>query len=412
MTIIQSHLTVNQRYLLFPSFLPSLNAIPTLDFRNLSNSSSVHKPAKHIGQVESIVAHMEISGLLPMKVDESHETPSLSNITVKRYQFIEFGCGTAKLSDHVSMRLAEQQKQSVKGAERAQYQFFLIDRQPMKAVERYCDGRIRSRLLSSSSNDVLVQRFVSPISEIRLWNILHDRNLAGSFDNVDATVAFSKHLCGSATDDAIQCVQNYFHDCCTNAIANKETPQARKMALIPLTIATCCHYACHPHAFLKSQWLANSETSNELSYLQFLGFDQRDIEVIIIVSQWASIKIDKTLREPGVMKKISDTSLSVSALVEAAEGEILLDPFPPTLPRTPIPMNIDIDEEWMPSTIFEQQFSRVEKSLLGKYCKIILDTARAHYLKHYCGYDRVQLLHYTTLSSERNLLIANCKSYF
>jgi hypothetical protein len=190
------------------------------------------------------------------------------------------------------------------------------------------------------------------------------------------------------------------------------------MSLIPLIISTCCHYACHPHTFLnftarrshlRSAVDVGSNAMKELSYLEYLGFDQWDVEVIIIVSQWASIKLDQhpEQREQASTRfaefsKITDAKMSF--LFDKAASRA--DEFPPSLPEHPIPVDITVNEKWIPSAIFEEQLSRVEKSYLGKYSKILLDTARAHYLKHHCGYNRVQLIHYTTLSSERNLLIA------
>jgi Methyltransferase TRM13 len=399
------------------SYLPNVESIPKLDLRNGSNPGSADRPAKHIGQVESIIAHMQRSGFFVEFHEKNKEPFTLACSKAKRFYFVEFGCGTAKLSDHVSMYIAsrkQQQERRLKAVECAQYYFILIDRQPMKAVERYCDGRIRSRLLSSSSADVVVQRFVSPISEVNLWKILHNDTVATSSEFVTVAVAMTKHLCGSATDDAIECLQSYCRDCSLNGNTDKQMPQLASMPLIPLAFATCCHYACHANTFMKPPERQSSQnftavkdynSMSELSYLQHLGFDQRDIEVIIVVSQWASIKIGEQApqSEQSIPRLVSMSFLfDASAGARATKSGV----FPPLLPEHPIPKDIFVHDDWIPSAVFEQQFRRVEKSFLGKYSKILLDTARAHYLKHQCGYKQVQLLHYTTLSSERNLLIA------
>jgi Methyltransferase TRM13 len=410
------------------SHLPRVDSISKSDLRNDSNPYSANRPAKHIGQVESIIAHMQRSGFFAELQDDDNEVFPHPIKQAKRCHFIEFGCGTAKLSDHVSMYIAcqkqqkEKQAASLKDAKPIQYRFILIDRQPMKAVERYCDGRMRSRRLSSSSDRAVVQRFVSPISEINLWKILHDESLAFSSEFENVAVAMSKHLCGSATDDAIECLQIYRRDCSFNAISHDHTPKSARMSLIPLIFATCCHYACHADTFMKTPQCIVSrhrtadkdcDSMSELSYLQHLGFDQRDIEVIIIISQWASIKIDEqTLQGERSAASCSESNKMTNAIMRflfdpsAGARATKLDVFPPMLPEHPIPLDIFVSDEWIPAVSFEQRFSRVEKSFLGKYSKILLDTARAYYLKYHCGYKEVQLIHYTTLSSERNLLIA------
>jgi Methyltransferase TRM13 len=430
------------------SFLPSIQSIRTLDWRNSTHSSTA-PPAKHIGQIESIVAHMQHNGLLPLPLDKNSEKyesctlkssvqhdaqqPSSQNSTNKTsvkkvFYFVEFGCGTAKLSDHVSMHIQQQQQQQqqqklqhqhqhqplLHPPETQQYHFILIDRQPMKAVERYCDGRIRARS-SPFQSSTIVQRFTCPISEIRLSEIINDTMSLETTKRVDVVVAMSKHLCGSATDDAIQCLQDYQHDFgCNSLKANLiqplQQPGSSTTNPIPLIIATCCHYACHPSTFLKSSVHHGTSEATvdsckkslaELSYLQFLGFDHRDIEVIIIVSQWASIKVDRQFSQDE-----QSTAMYIDSGMTAPAKSTAAELFPPELPVDPISMDIPVDDEWIPSDLFEKTFTRQEKYHLGQYSKIILDTARAYDLQHRCGYTNVKLVHFTTLSLERNLIVA------
>jgi Methyltransferase TRM13 len=103
--------------------------------------------------------------------------------------------------------------------------------------------------------------------------------------------------------------------------------------------------------------------------------------VLRIISQWASIKL-KTRSNPA-----SNT---------VPNGL-------PALPTGPLTSQVDYQPP-IPSEEFEMTFTREQKAALGKRCKIVLDTARAHRLQE-LGYS-VRLVHYTSHSLENNLLIA------
>jgi Methyltransferase TRM13 len=500
------------------SYLPSLESIPRLNYSapkqqndngspTPSGSSSsrrkknrTEKPPKHIGQIESIVEHMKRNNLLSYnnKYDGEHNgtkklesdlvetSSSLQNIRETRnapsedvnlFYLVEFGCGTAKLSDHVSsviiqerQQQKEQQHYELQQGECKQshlnYRYILIDQQPMRAVERYCDGRIRSRhqeqyVLQQHSKETraivddckIVQRFISPISQIQLHNIIYPNQTTHSksttTNNIDNTahadfttvsknnivqiVGMAKHLCGSATDDAIQCIRQFHVDtsttgggrngCCSdkNDTTNCNKNISYCAPRIPLVVATCCHYACDPKMFMNPNILgtdttpqANEVEKSEASYLQFIGMDERDIEVLMIVSQWASIKVDDSHKDSTASSR---TLLfhDVTERTESNIGHTMMDEdqtdncsFPPKLPPHPLPMTLSDAEgkEFLTSTVFEETFTRAEKQELGQYSKLLIDTARAYYLKHVCHYTNVQLVYYTTLSIERHLLIA------
>ena len=470
------------------AFLPTIQSIPVLDYSkhneercNILNDN----PPKHVGQIESIVAHMQRNGLLPppsttqSRFHDEYDGKKDSDTTTPagHYYFIEFGCGTAKLSDHVSstivQQLQQQQQQQQKGATlygdattAAPIHYVLIDQQPMKAVERYCDGRIRSRhhhpfRMNETSRDI-VQRHTCPISQVRLNDIIHHHEATDLPSASTSTttkqkltvVAMAKHLCGSATDDAIRCIQNYCKEEMKQTLkgtANSTTMyddnyqnNERSIARIPLVIATCCHYACDAQTLLdykisipaavKEEALLPGTDHNidhQLSYLQYMGFDERDIEVLIIVSQWASIKIDVAVDVPDTddesavrvaeQQKVSSTRTErVSSIfhdkLDKIDGDTMSPDrdemtFPPPLPPSPIPITIQpaIENDMrLSSQSFEVQFSRPEKQELGQYSKLLIDMARGYYLKYnnISPYQAVKLIYYTTLSVERHLLIA------
>ena len=431
------------------SYIPSIQSIPVLDYSNHDHSNlNNDNPPKHIGQIESIVSHMQRNGLLPPHPKPSgHDRPRDDDDDDCYY--IEFGCGTAKLSDHLSTTILtrQQQQQQVnchslsKNNQRIHY--ILIDQQPVKAVERYCDGRIRARHYQCQGNDdddddenrnIVVQRFTCPISHIRLNDII----MRGTCP----CTAMAKHLCGSATDDAIQCLQEYCRD---GAVTTSATTNA---STVPLIVATCCHYACDVHTLMEQYQfpipttrtmnavdvpatIPSTHRSHRLSYLEYIGLDVRDVEVLIIVSQWASIKVDLPVQEDtekeqknsitGTMKVPLSSSTSTTLFHTDAPGGVethamvaeteWLQEFPPPLPPHPITTTIPDEIEAMmrrSSKSFEEQFSRHDKYELGQYSKLLIDMTRAYYLRYndICPYQSVQLIYYTTLSVERQLLIA------
>jgi tRNA:m4X modification enzyme len=262
--------------------------------------------------VESIVNHLREAGLM------EEETC-----------FIEFGCGTAKLSDQIS-KLS-------KGAS----SHILIDRQQFRA-ERLRDGAIRARCKH-------VQRVTADIADTDLASLVGD----ASSTNL---VAVSKHLCGPAADHTIRCLETY--------------STSNHRPLVPMAVATCCHYMCRLESFTNPR------------FFSLLGFSERDFEVLRIISQWSSIKL-KT-REKAVELTTMPSGL-------------------PALPTEPLSIHVEYKPP-VPSGEFERTFTRGQKAALGKRCKIVLDAARAHRLQE-LGYN-VRLLHYTSHSLENNLLVA------
>lgn len=269
-------------------------------------------PPKHLRQVESLANHLREEGLME-----------------KETCFIEFGCGTAKLSDQIS-KLCKGESSHI-----------LIDRQHFRA-ERLRDGAIRARSKH-------VQRVTVDIADMDLASLVGDTFSTN-------LVAVSKHLCGPAADFTIRCLETY--------------STSTNRPLVPLAVATCCHYMCRFESF-----------SNPRFYT-LLGFSERDFEVLRIVSQWSSMKL-KTRAKPVELTTNSSGF--------------------PALPTEPLSIHVEYKPP-VPSEEFERTFTREQKAALGKRCKIVLDTARAHRLQE-LGYT-VRLLHYTSHSLENNLLIA------
>ena len=197
-------------------FLPfsKPNDVPFQD-RSTRHTSTTQAPPKHIQQVESITNHIKEANFFH---------PGTS--------FCELGCGTAKLSDHIS--------QAMDGCA----SHVLIDRKVFGKTSLR-DGAMMARLKRGNS----VRRITMDIGDIDDLSSICGPN----------PVVISKHLCGIAADHLIRC-------CCRSRA--------------PLIVATCCHYLC--------DWDQFSNTR----FFEMLGFSQRDFQVLTIISQWASIGKD------------------------------------------------------------------------------------------------------------------------
>jgi tRNA:m4X modification enzyme len=277
-----------------------------LDEKAELQPNNLQGTAKHIIQCESIVNHMKEVNLIQ-----------------KDKIFCEFGCGTAKLSDQLSLMM------------NGNASHVLID------CQKFGSKRLRDfAMIARAKKGKFVRRVTMDIGDI------HDFSSICDFHHV---VAMSKHLCGVATDLMIECCSRH---------------------RAPLVVATCCHYLC--------KW----EKFSNKSFFETLGFTERDFQVLVITSQWASM-LKKNDFNPF---RCNDSRWIQFPVFQNIPSEIKL-------------------ESLVASDEFEREFSRLDKASLGMRCKLFLDTARAHQLIS-LGYN-VKFVRYTTMSIENHLLIAS-----
>jgi Methyltransferase TRM13 len=296
--------------------------------------------------------------------------------------FVEFGCGTAKLSDHVSLQLP--------ACRQSQCRFILIDRQTLSA-SRIRDGAIRARGGAAAS----VQRVIQDIATVSLHSLLlpslHERGSRRS----KSIVAMSKHLCGAAVEYTLQCLEDYSNHSGASFV-HGAAANPKPQPWIPLAVATCCHYSCE----------LDSSYRQAMDFWTRLGLTECDWHVLVTVSQWASLKNESTVT--NVDKGESLGAMNDTVVETADTAPTVADgSFPPPLPLVPLPCDIpaDVWNSFVDSDHFERSFARSAKQALGLQCKRVLDTARAHRLLA-MGYDRVDLVAYTTRSVEQHLLLA------
>lgn len=87
-----------------------------------------------------------------------------------------------------------------------------------------------------------------------------------------ATVSFSKHLCGAATDLTLACLSRYHKDLRLSFHDENQVIQGTDGILVAL----CCHHRCTFDSYIN------------LDYLQSLGIDKFEFDCISRMSSWAT----------------------------------------------------------------------------------------------------------------------------
>ncbi|CAG8561556.1 34169_t:CDS:2 [Gigaspora margarita] len=140
--------------------------------------------------------------------------------------FIEFGCGKGELSYFTKLAIKDEDNN----------RFLLIDR---KNTRGKFDAGIRDTGLSKTP----VLRVGMDIKDLDLSKL--------DFVKDSKIIAYSKHLCGSATDVTLKSLVNYFK------LNKNENP------IIGIIIALCCHQLCQYHMYPNRQYLEDIGITND-----------------------------------------------------------------------------------------------------------------------------------------------------
>lgn len=269
---------------------------------------------------------------------------------------IELGAGTARLSDRL-------QKVTC-----GKLDHILIDRQDFH--ENHCRDRIlKARLCQlcqpekrekNSQFSPIIERVTVDIGNLQLEKYVQEKN----------TLCLSKHLCGPACDLTL-------HSLSRASFKIKILP--------PAAIATCCHYLCDWDSFAgKDFWKA-------------LGLTKEDFAIATAVSQWSSLRDKKhALKLGNEHQKVNNDKINVlpDLFSIAPLANDALQDF----------NSKQICCQFIPSDEFERTFAREQKTQLGIQLKQLLDLSRAACCQ--CiGYQNVELIRHTSLSTEDRLLI-------
>ena len=151
--------------------------------------------------------------------------------------FIEFGCGAASLSKTLQICCD------------CTSSYILIDRMKYNSRNKY-DNLIKARL----KNSAYIKREVIDIKDFTFEKYELD-------DNKYNVIVVSKHLCGSASELAMNKIVDY---------RNK----------ISFGIATCCHY------------LIKSENYCNMDFITKIGFTEEEFNNMCRITAWGTLKED------------------------------------------------------------------------------------------------------------------------
>ncbi|KAJ1917023.1 tRNA:m4X modification enzyme [Mycoemilia scoparia] len=160
---------------------------------------------KHITQHASIVGHLEKAKLLS---DE--------------YTYIEFGAGKGELTSSLMAAMGSEKSSKTN--------FILVDR---KNFRQKFNGKEPNQMTNS------LHRVFIDIRDLKLSELDYLKSNDGN-NKLKPIVAFSKHLCGSATDLTIKCLENY----------RKAGGQ-----VAGFVVALCCHQLCKYSMYPNPQYI-------------------------------------------------------------------------------------------------------------------------------------------------------------
>ncbi|KAI9354881.1 methyltransferase TRM13-domain-containing protein [Zopfochytrium polystomum] len=187
---------------------------------------------KHTRQLSSLLSHLEDHRLLN-----------------KSKLYVEFGCGAAEFSDSIHRALGDPSR------------FILIDR-----------ASTRWRAKERDAPQGTYHKVKVDIADLVLGGLdamkknVPEESAATAIAPLDGVVGISKHLCGSATDLTLRCLEKYSH--LPDSTAN--------LPLDGLLIALCCHHRCDLSSYIYPSFL-----------LEDCGMSSLEVSLLFSMSSWA-----------------------------------------------------------------------------------------------------------------------------
>ncbi|KAJ1967270.1 tRNA:m4X modification enzyme [Dispira parvispora] len=233
-----------------------------LDHPALTGQRQKKTWVKHVVQQASLLGQMEKHGLLnPL------------------YHFVEFGAGKGELTTYVQHALVGETTTPKSKAEvvpcETPVPFTLVDRR-----------NFRNKFDKFASHTV--QRLEIDIKDLDLAAVdgLLDRPI----------VAYSKHLCGAATDLTLRCLEQF---------------QRKGGRVAGVLIALCCHHACDQALYVNPDYLERANVDDE--------FFQR----LTSMSGWATCGKPKQRGSSNLRSNQGDDNEEAQYLMDCTEREVV-----------------------------------------------------------------------------------------
>ncbi|RHZ50622.1 hypothetical protein Glove_494g4 [Diversispora epigaea] len=289
----------------YDQFAPEIKTL-ILDHEAVKEKKEILKNRKHIIQQASLLGQM-----------------SRLNLLQQEKCFIEFGSGKGELSYFTKLAIKDHEGKS---------NFILIDR---KITRCKFDSAIRDATEKKS----IVKRIEIDIKDLDLskLDIIKNKKI----------VAYSKHLCGSATDVTLKSLVNY------------SKSDMEKEPIDGIIIALCCHQLCQYHMYPYHE------------FLQEIGITEADFKGICAMSSWAICgqRLGKCKEDTNENENDDDGKEKNKNLIEKDDEE---EHF------------YDDSMEFTEEDNTRLHYSGLDyqtRESLGYKCKRILDFGRYKYLK-------------------------------
>ncbi|KAI7834277.1 methyltransferase TRM13-domain-containing protein [Kickxella alabastrina] len=300
---------------------------------------------KHTLQQSSLIGHLEQHNLLDPK-----------------YAFVEFGAGKGELSVYVHAALAKKQAE----AELESSSIFLVDRKNFRQKFNIDEPDRAPSGTTDATSDCDKHQSHARRQFQRIYIDIRDLNLA-SVEGLQITdpstgkvtlrpiVAYSKHLCGAATDLTIKCIERY---------------QQAGGHVAGVAIALCCHHVCKYSMFVDHTYLSKATTSHSAADLgQWCDTQRDEFRHLATMSSWA-----------------------------------INSPAPPASSAP----NSELDKAV--AAAHYSGLTHSQRVCAGHAVKRFLDIGRAEYMRYQLRMDSVGLVYYTTrIASPENLALLATK---
>ncbi|KAJ1914625.1 tRNA:m4X modification enzyme [Tieghemiomyces parasiticus] len=305
--------------------------VAVLNHQALDGQRAKKTWVKHVVQQASLLGHLERLDLLRPE-----------------YHFVEFGAGKGELTKFVQPALLHNRHHNDAHANAAGVSDSADSTTLARPIFTLVDRRNFRNKFDKNVGGIdagIVQRIQIDIKDLDLCGVPHalDRPV----------VAYSKHLCGAATDITLRCLDQFVRD--GGRVAG-------------IVIALCCHHACIHSMYVNQPYLVSSAIGGEG---EDKGIDVERFARLASMSSWAICG-----------KKITNVPAQASGLVA---GEAAL----PT-------GRAANDPDYIPED---------RRETIGRYCKRIFDLGRAEYLRQ-LGYRTEMLYYVEPTASPENLVLA------
>ncbi|KAJ2610592.1 tRNA:m4X modification enzyme [Coemansia sp. RSA 1804] len=308
---------------------------PVLDS---SQSMAKTKHARHAVQQSSLLGHLDALGCLDPQ----------------KYAFVEFGAGKGELSVHLHAALADNPT------------IILVDRKNFRQkfnVDK-TDEDSTTTATTESNSSFSRRQFTRIYIDIRDLDLSRVPELQGAVDPTTGmpalrpVVAYSKHLCGAATDLTLRCLKRY---------------EDAGGSVAAIAIALCCHHRCRYSTYADPEYLTKTLAPSA----------------------------DASSSRDGCSVKWNESHCKAFRQIAAMSSWAINAPPPPP------PSEPSGDLSGQPLRLGLTFAQRVRA---GHAAKRVFDLGRVHYVRTALGMSNAELVYFNSRStSPENLVLVGAK---